>query len=438
MIFDGLINFATGLGVPGTDKAKDSRYENEIVDPSQWMALYRHSWAGRRVVDIPVGDMLREWRTWNDESPDVVDRIVQVEKDLGVRARVKEALTLARASGASAIYLGQAVGSDEPGLLAEPLDINSLRPGDVQYLTVFNRTELSVSTYDEDFRSPRYRRGITYTITRGGAAQQPIHWTRFIWFDGVGIDTETRALQDGWADSVFVGLEPLIQGVDTAIQESLSLLPEAKVDVLGVENLDSRLETDDSTSQFLKWAQLQQYMKSTRQMVLLDKEDNYSSKTVNLTGLSDMARTMIEILAGAADIPITRFMGQSPGGLNSTGDSDIRNYYDGIASKQENELRPALEKLDTVLLRIAGAPGTASYTWNNLWQLTQQEQVSVGKDIASTIVQLSGASVFDPLVLSDIAKNMVIDSDAFPNSRATFEEAEAYAYVPTEQDITGQ
>ena len=43
-----------------------------------------------------------------------------------------------------------------------------------------------------------------------------------------------------------------------------------------------------------------------------------------------MVRTFLQVAAGAADIPVTRLLGQSPAGLSATGESDTRNYYDMI------------------------------------------------------------------------------------------------------------
>ena len=54
-------------------------------------------------------------------------------------------------------------------------------------------------------------------------------------------------------------------------------------------------------------------------------------------------------MAGAAEIPATKLFGRSPQGMNATGESDLRNYYDMIASLQERQLRPALEKLLPVM-----------------------------------------------------------------------------------------
>ena len=54
-------------------------------------------------------------------------------------------------------------------------------------------------------------------------------------------------------------------------------------------------------------------------------------------------------ISGAAEIPATRLFGRSPQGFQSTGESDMRNYYEMIAGLQERHLRPALERLLPVM-----------------------------------------------------------------------------------------
>jgi uncharacterized protein len=42
---------------------------------------------------------------------------------------------------------------------------------------------------------------------------------------------------------------------------------------------------------------------------------------------------------------------EATAGLNATGESDIRNYYDRIKSDQETRLQPALALLDEAIIR---------------------------------------------------------------------------------------
>jgi phage-related protein (TIGR01555 family) len=47
--------------------------------------------------------------------------------------------------------------------------------------------------------------------------------------------------------------------------------------------------------------------------------------------------------------PITRLFGVSPGGMNATGESDMRNYYDAVRSEQAAVLQPVLLRLARII-----------------------------------------------------------------------------------------
>ena len=82
---------------------------------------------------------------------------------------------------------------------------------------------------------------------------------------------------------------------------------------------------------------------------LLSKDDCLENHAYSFAGLSEIYEQFMMDMAGAAEIPATRLFGRSPQGMNATGESDLKNYYDMIASLQERLLRPALEKLLPVM-----------------------------------------------------------------------------------------
>ena len=82
---------------------------------------------------------------------------------------------------------------------------------------------------------------------------------------------------------------------------------------------------------------------------LMSAEDSLETHAYTFSGLSDVYESFMMDMAGAAEIPATKLFGRSPQGMNSTGEADLRNYYDMIAQMQERNLRPALEKLLPVM-----------------------------------------------------------------------------------------
>ncbi len=91
-----------------------------------------------------------------------------------------------------------------------------------------------------------------------------------------------------------------------------------------------------------------------------------------------MVRTFLQVAAGAADIPVTRLLGQSPAGMSATGESDTRNFYDMICARQEIDLRPQLERLDRLILRSASVdPSALTFEFRPLWQMDASASATV-------------------------------------------------------------
>ena len=84
--------------------------------------------------------------------------------------------------------------------------------------------------------------------------------------------------------------------------------------------------------------------------------------------MDKVLQAFLIICCAAADIPATRLLGREPTGMNSTGESDIRNYYDRLHADQKIRLTPALARLDEVLIRhtLGKRPKEINYEWNSL------------------------------------------------------------------------
>ncbi len=145
-----------------------------------------------------------------------------------------------------------------------------------------------------------------------------------------------------------------VHAVALTMAGATSLMHEAKVDVVTVPNLSEHLSSADTTAQLSARFAYAAAMKSINNLLLLGDGESWARQRVDFAGLPEMVRTFLQVAAGAADIPVTRLLGQSPAGLSATGESDTRNYYDMIAARQELDLRPQLERLDRLILASEG------------------------------------------------------------------------------------
>jgi phage-related protein (TIGR01555 family) len=124
--------------------------------------------------------------------------------------------------------------------------------------------------------------------------------------------------------------------------------------------------------------------------VVIDADEDFERKTTPMSGVPEVLDRFSTRMAAAAQMPVTLMMGQSPAGLNATGASDIRFFYDTIKAKQTKHLVPPLERVLTLIFKAKEGPtkGKEPEKWSikprPLWQLTEKEQAEVRKLQAET------------------------------------------------------
>src|SRR5690606_16317799 len=126
----------------------------------------------------------------------------------------------------------------------------------------------------------------------------------------------------------------------TAMDGFASLIDEAKVDVFTMPGMYETLAQPGGEEKFMSALQASAQGKSIFRMLALGEGETWETRQINWSGMPEVIKAYLSIVAGAADIPATRLLGKSPEGMNATGASDERNYLAMIAAKQHMDLRP--------------------------------------------------------------------------------------------------
>lgn len=79
-----------------------------------------------------------------------------------------------------------------------------------------------------------------------------------------------------------------------------------------------------------------------------EKEDIVKLETP-LSGVTDIVRQGLELLAAIFRIPAVKYLGISPGGFNATGESDMRSFWDYAQGQQERQFDSPLARALKVL-----------------------------------------------------------------------------------------
>lgn len=417
---DRLVNLVSALGTAKDKNSHSAFMVGELAQP-QALAMYRSDWISRKVVDIPAFDMIREGRNWQAGAP-LIEKLEAEEARLQVWPKLAKALRLARLYGGSVIILGEKGGN--PAL---PLDIDRLAAGGLEYIHVASRYEISAGEINRDAASAGWGEPKSYSMASSVKGNLTIHPSRVIPF--IGADVPDLTYSQGWGDSVLQALAEAVENAGLAATSIAQLLQEAKVDVFKIPGFMENVGDESYRKQVVDRVSLANHAKSITNGLLMDAEEDYQQKQISFSQLPEVLSLYLQIAAGAADIPATRLLGQSPAGMNSTGESDLRNYYDRLGAEQEVYLRPRLEKLDEVLIRSAlgSRPAEVHFVFAPLWQISQKEKADIFKTTADAARVIAGnGGTSEPLMpieaLSDALVNRLVEDGHLPGLEAAMDE----------------
>jgi phage-related protein (TIGR01555 family) len=152
------------------------------------------------------------------------------------------------------------------------------------------------------------------------------------------------------------------------------MIYEANVDVVKVKGMMNYLQTEEGETLLRKRFALANTLKSFNALMLLDTDEDHQTKSNSFASLPDLIDRFTQILAAGSDIVATRFLGVSAAGF-STGENDLKNYYDMVKSKQKSQYKQKLTYIDNIMAASLGlSPDTSlKFEFKPLFQMTEGE-----------------------------------------------------------------
>jgi hypothetical protein len=216
-----------------------------------------------------------------------------------------------------------------------------------------------------------------------------VHETRTVRLDGEDLDDQSRVENNGWGDSYLQKCFEQLRQVAGAFNGAEIIVEDFIQAVLSIKNLQEMLATPEGADLVRKRLDLMDLSRHVLHMKLLDANgEEYEKHASSVAGLPDLLDRFALHLSSATGIPVTKLFGRSPSGLNATGESDLRNWYDDLHADQEAFLSPIYERLCyLVFVSKQGGfggkePEDWKIEWNPLYQLTEKEEAEVYKTTA--------------------------------------------------------
>jgi phage-related protein (TIGR01555 family) len=285
--------------------------------------------------------------------------------------------------------------------LSTPLRIDSIGKGQFKGLLAFDRWQITpslsnlVTEFGPDLGRPKF-----YTVTPAAQALigQNIHYSRVVRMDGLELPFRQRLAENGWGQSVLERLWDRVVAFDSTTEGAAQLVFKAHLRTLKIPGFREIVAGGGRALEGLvKQVEMMRTFQTNEGLTLIDGADTFETHAYTFAGLSDMLLQFGQQLAGATQIPLVRLFGQSPAGMNSTGESDLITYYDGVAASQDAKLRPGLgAQILPVLHRSElgkSLPPGFEFEFVPLWQMNAEQKATVAKTTTDAITAAESASI---------------------------------------------
>lgn len=381
---DSFVNFQHKLGIGADSPLSSATYGfnpiTRIRTLLEW--IHRGSWLGGVAIDVVAEDMTKMGVELQSQlDPDDIREIEELAVALRIWPSACSAVKWARLFGGSiAVMLVQGQRLDTP------LDVGTIGKDQFRGLFVLDRWQIEPSLNDlvqdlgPDLGLPKFYRVLSDAPALYG---QRIHYSRVMRLIGIELSYYQRLIEQLWGESELERLYDRMVAFDSATTGAAQLAYRAHLRTYQIENLRDIIATGGKPLEgLLRYVDMFRRFQSIEGMTIMDAKDKFEGmETTAFSGLGDLILRLMEQIAGALQIPLVRLLGQSPGGLNSPGDAEMNNYYEGIKARQETNFRVPMTRIYRALAQSLGKklPDGFWIQFRSLRQLSEKEKAEIAE-----------------------------------------------------------
>lgn len=380
-----------GLGMDNLLSGTDYTRTRFTQDYNLMVTLYRTHWIVKKIIDVVANDMTKAGiKITSNLEPDLIKRLDNCMKTRKVHKSLNELVRWGRLfGGAGAVMLID--GQDE--YLDQPLDINSVMLNDFKGLLVFDRWsgitpcsgEFVTDLDSVDFGLPKY-----YNVSVDEGQAVKVHHSRVLRYVGRQLPRWEREVEQYWGASELETVIEEISKRDNTSFNIAQLVFLANLRILKMADLGDALTLNDTQAQSDVYNTLtaQNALMSSFGLYVMNKDDEFDTKAYSFGGLAEIMQQFMLDISGATGIPATKMYGRSPEGMNSTGESDMQNYYEMISENQSTSLQDNWTKLLPVICmsEIGYVPDDLDFEFEAIENVKEEEIADlIGKKSDSVI-----------------------------------------------------
>jgi phage-related protein (TIGR01555 family) len=389
-------------------------YSNQGFIGYQTAGILAQHWLIDKCCTMPAEDATRNGYDISanegveDVDPEVITAIRECDKAYEINKNLVEFLRKGKMFGIRvAIFKIRGV---EPDFYLKPFNIDGIQPGSYIGISQVDPFWITPELDDKSVSDPSYEHFYEPTWYRVDGTRY--HRTHLVVM-------RNSDLPDILKPAYFYGGIPLPQQIYERVYNSERIANEApllaltkRTDIIKADVAKALANDVSFLEKIQKWV----FLRNNYGVKILDKDtEEFEQHDISLNDLDAVIMTQYTLVAAIARIPVTKLMGTTPKGFNSTGEYEEASYHEELKSLQTHWLSPLLERHHLLAMKSEIAPRfgiepfVIQHVWNKLNEMTEEELAMVNKVKAETDVMYVNTGAIDG---NDIRKKIVNDPES--------------------------
>ena len=390
---DGYTNMLNKYGTQQDNSEAYSFVAEEAVNDMELERLYEGNGLFTKIIDRPAEEAVKHGFDIDFGDDDISEYVEDKMDALQVEDHFATAEKWARLYGGAIIVM---LADDGRGL-EEPLDWENVRS--IDELRVFERpivqpdyTSMYNFNFEDTIGSTRPLGQPEYYDVFSIYGSFRVHYSRCLIFrNGRMPEHTSSAMYRYWGIPEYVKIKRALRETITSHTDGVKLLERSVQAIYKMKNLANMLATDKGEDDVIKRMQVIDMARGILNSLAIDADgEDYDFKTLQMSGVKDILDSTCNMLSAVTDIPQTILFGRSPAGENSTGDSDMENYYNMVERIQKMNMKSNGRTLIDLMLKEGKHQSKISIIprykvkFAPLWSMSETEQASVEQIKAQT------------------------------------------------------
>ncbi len=390
---DGYTNLLNKYGTKQDNSTAYQYSQEEITDDLELTRLYEGNGLFAKIIDRPSEEAVKHGLDI-DYGDERISEYVEARMDeLAFEDKFATAEKWARLYGGSILVM---LVDDGRGL-EEPIDWQNVKS--IEELRVFERAVvqpdytslqsfhfLDTAERKKAFGEPEY-----YQVS-SLYGYFTIHRSRCLVFRNGHLPEKTsNAIYRYWGIPEYVKIKRALRECITSHENGVKLLERSVQAIYKMRNLANLLSTADGEDKVLRRLEIIDMARGILNSIAIDTDgEEYGFETLPLSGVKDILDSTCNMLSAVTNIPQTILFGRSPAGMNSTGDSDMENFYNMVEGIQKQNMKKNVRTIIDLILQQGKIEGKITelpkykVKFSALWSMSDTEKAAVDQTKAQT------------------------------------------------------